>query len=107
MVQHREDLGFAAEPRDAFSIVSETRREDLHCDIASEFWVAGAIHLSHAPTAKGRQNFVRSEASAKGQEHETLILAVEPRPANGEPGHGSTRPPDVGQKLPADQCTAE
>jgi hypothetical protein len=45
MVQRREDVRFAAEPREAFGIVGDAVGEDLQCDIASELRVARAIDL--------------------------------------------------------------
>src|ERR1700682_5132436 len=67
MIQGREALRFAREPREAVRVVRERVRQDLERDIASEFRIAGAIHLPHSPFADRGEDVVDAEAHAGGQ----------------------------------------
>ena len=64
MIQRRERLRFALEPREPLGIARERVGQDLDRDVAIELRIAGAIHLAHAPGAKGGQDFVGAEAGA-------------------------------------------
>jgi hypothetical protein len=52
MVQRRQCLRFAREPRQAVRIEREDLRQHLNRDIAIEFRIARAIHLPHSAFAK-------------------------------------------------------
>ena len=58
MVQRREDLRFALEPRQALGIVRERVGQDLDRDVAIELRVAGPIDLAHAAGAEGGEDLV-------------------------------------------------
>ena len=51
MIQRREHLRFALEPREPIRIGRERLRQDLERDVAIQPRVAGAIHLAHAARA--------------------------------------------------------
>ena len=67
MVQRREHLRFAREPREPFGIVGEGVRQDLERDIAIELGVASAIHLAHPAFADRRCDFVHAEARTRAR----------------------------------------
>jgi len=46
MVQRREDLRFAFEPRQPIGIVREGRRQNLDRDVAIELGVASSVDLA-------------------------------------------------------------
>ena len=64
MVQRREGLRFAREPREAIGIARERVGQDLERDVAIQLRVARAIHLPHAALADLRGDFVDAEARA-------------------------------------------
>ena len=64
MVQRRERLRFAREPREPIGIVRERVGQDLERDVAIQLRVAGAIHLAHAAFADLGGDFVDAEAGA-------------------------------------------
>ena len=69
MVERRENLGFAAEAREAISIGCDGRVEHLDGDVAIQLQVAGAMDLPHAPGAHNAQDVVVLEAIAGDQSH--------------------------------------
>ena len=64
MVQRRERLRFALEPREAIGIAGERVRQDLDRDVAIQLRVARAVDLAHAAFADRRDDFVDAEAGA-------------------------------------------
>src|SRR4029453_647497 len=64
MVEGREELGLALEPRDPVGIEREWLGQDLESDLTIELRVVGAIHLTHAAPANQGHDAVRSEARA-------------------------------------------
>ena len=64
MIERREDLGFAAEARDALRVSGEQGRQDLDRDLAFELRVLRAIDLAHAARAERGDDFVGTEACA-------------------------------------------
>ena len=64
MIQRRERLRFAREPREAIGIVREGVGQDLDRDVAIQLRVARAIHLAHAAVADRRGDFVDAETGA-------------------------------------------
>ena len=69
MIQRGEDFRFALEPRQSLAIGRHSVGEDLDGDLSLEIGVGGAIDLAHSAHADLRGNFVRAEASARGQCH--------------------------------------
>ena len=72
MVERRQHLRFALEPREPFGIVRRTVRQDLDGDVAIELRVAGAVDLAHAARADRRDDFVRAKPRSDGQRHEIV-----------------------------------
>ena len=58
MIQRREELGFALEPRQTFAIVRELFRKNFDRDVALELRVTRAVNLTssrlESPRAAGR-----------------------------------------------------
>jgi len=69
VVQLGEHLGFPAKTPEPFIIVRHAGGQDLERYIAAQFGIRGAIHLSHAAGADGRQNLVEAETSSAGERH--------------------------------------
>ena len=67
VIQRRERLRFASEPRQALGIAGEKVRQDFDGDVAIESGVARTIHLAHASGTDGDGNFVRAEAPSGRQ----------------------------------------
>ena len=78
MIERGEDLRFALEAREAIGIVGEGLGQDLDRDVAIELRIARAIDLAHAAGPKGREDFVRAEASAWGEGQEGLPWIIGP-----------------------------
>ncbi len=53
MIERREHLRFAAEPRQAIRIDREDLRQHLQRDVATELRIACAIDLAHPAGAEG------------------------------------------------------
>ena len=64
MVQRREHLRLALEPRQPLGIARERAGQDLDRDVATEPRVAGAIDLAHAAAPEQRENLVAADAAA-------------------------------------------
>jgi hypothetical protein len=64
MIERRERLRLALEPRQPFRIVGKDIRQDLDGDVAIESSVAGTIDLAHAAGADQRVNRVRPQLPA-------------------------------------------
>ena len=69
MIQRRQRLRLALEPRHAFGISGECVGQDLDRDLATEVRVCRPIHLAHPALAKGGSDFVDAEAGAWGKCH--------------------------------------
>ena len=69
MIERREHLRFALEPRQPIGIGRERVRQDLDRDVAIQLRVAGAIHLAHAAAPQERLDLADAEpcAGSKGQ----------------------------------------
>ena len=67
MIQRRECLRLAFEPRQAFGVRGERVRQDLDRDLAIQRRVRCPIHLPHAAFADRRSDFVDAEAGAGSQ----------------------------------------
>ena len=64
MIQGRERLGLALEPRQALEVSRERIGKDLDGDLATERRVRRSVHLSHAPFADCCGNFVDAKVRA-------------------------------------------
>src|SRR5437660_6755345 len=69
MIQRREELRLALEARDPFRIVGETLRQEFDRDIARKPRVARFVDFAHAAGAERRDDFVRTEATARLKRH--------------------------------------
>ena len=69
MVQRGCGERFLLESTNAIRMAHEPVRERLQCDIASEFGISRAIHLSHATAAQEGHDFVRTESRAWNERH--------------------------------------
>ena len=67
MIERREHLRFAAEPRQSIRIAGQERRQDFQRDVAIELGVARAIDLAHTPGAERGEDLIRAESSAGRQ----------------------------------------
>ena len=65
MIQRREHLGFALEPREPIGIAHEGLGQHLDRDIAIQPRIARAIHLAHTARAEQRQDFICAETSCR------------------------------------------
>ena len=69
VIQRREHLRFTPEAREPFGIVRETVGQRFQRDVTTQPRVSGPIDLSHAAGTERRQDFVRTEARARGERH--------------------------------------
>ena len=78
MIQRRERLRFAREPRERSASLANRSGRTLIATSRFEFRVARAIDLAHAAGPEGREDFVGAEASAEaqGQTVARIIRAV-------------------------------
>jgi hypothetical protein len=70
MIQRCEKLRFTTEPRDTIGIAGKYLRQDLDRDVAAQRRVAGPIHFAHPAGPDGADDFVRTEAYARGNTHD-------------------------------------
>ena len=66
MVQRRERLRLALEPRQALGIGREGLRQHLQGNLAVQPRIARAIDLAHPARAEGGDDFVGAETGARG-----------------------------------------
>ena len=69
MIERREDVGLAREPRQAFGVAREGLGEDLEGDLALEARVACAPDFAHASGPERAENLVRPEARSGFDAH--------------------------------------
>ena len=67
VIERRQNLRLAFEPREPVEIVGEEFGEDLQRDVAIELRVTRAIHLAHPTGTKGGKDFVRAESSTEDE----------------------------------------
>src|SRR5262245_16099745 len=91
MTEGGEHLRLPSEPRHSVWIGRERRGQDLQCNVAAEFGIPGAIHLSHAAAAEHRADFVRAKAGARSERHKLSSGLYEAR---------GTRPHRAPTRLP-------
>ena len=73
MIQRREGLRFAREPREPFGVAREDIGQHLDRDVAIQLRIARAIDLAHAAGAQGGEDLIRAEAKA-GVEGQTVAV---------------------------------
>jgi hypothetical protein len=69
MIQCGDGVRLALEPGTSFGIACRNGWKNLQSDLAVQSKVPRPIHLSHAPSANQRQDFVSAEAGAWSQSH--------------------------------------
>ena len=69
MIQRRQDLRFAFEPRQPVGVERKGVWEDLERDLAVQPGIARAVDLTHPADAQSTGDFVRAKASAWSQRH--------------------------------------
>jgi len=69
MVERRESLGFAFEPRDTFRVSRTRRRQDLDRNFAIQGEIARPIDLAHAARSEVVEDLVAAEACPREQCH--------------------------------------
>jgi hypothetical protein len=69
MRQLGDGAGFALEALAEFGILREMFGEDFDGDVAIQPRIASAIHLTHAPRAQRRLDFIRPEFRSRGKGH--------------------------------------
>ena len=67
MIQRRERLRLAFEPRQAFGVRCERVRQNLDRDLATERRVRRPIHFTHSANADAGDHFVDAEPGAGGK----------------------------------------
>jgi len=72
VVERREHLRLALEPRHAFGIRGERVRQDLDRDLAPERRVRRSVDLAHSAFADRRDDFVDAESGA-GSESQIAV----------------------------------
>ena len=85
MIQRGQYARFALEPRAPLSIARERGRQNLDGDLAAEFGVARAIHLTHAPGTKLRQDPIRADVASdqiQSQIPQSLVPTLRKSPAS-------------------------
>jgi len=70
MIQRRQHVRFALEPRHALGVTGQRLRQNFDGDIAAEPGIVSAVDLAHAASADGREDFVGAQSSTGGQLHE-------------------------------------
>ena len=71
MIQCRESLGFTGEPRESLVVVRERLRQHLDRHVAIELRIPRAKDFAHPTRANRACDFIRAEASAGQQGHES------------------------------------
>ena len=74
MVEGGQYLCFALESREPFRVSGDKVGENLDRDVAIQPCIARAVHLAHAPGAKGRKDLVWSESNSGGKSHPVFGL---------------------------------
>jgi hypothetical protein len=69
MIERRQDLCLALKSHHALGIMRESGGQDFDRYVTIELGVSGAVHLSHAAGVDGREQFVGTYTSFRGQWH--------------------------------------
>ena len=76
MIQRGQHHGFALKAGESVSVGSKRRGKNLQRHIATEFPVAGAVHLAHPPGAERLEDFVVADPRARIECHLTWAAIV-------------------------------
>jgi hypothetical protein len=90
VVQRREKMGFALEPREAFGNRGQLFREEFDRDFAMELGVPGAVNVPHPARAQRGQDFVSSESAPGSERHQLPSLATSASGLYGSLDGGAT-----------------
>jgi len=71
VIQRGRCARFLLEAAETIEVRRHGRREHFDGDVASEAWIARAIHLTHAAAAERREQLVRAETSSSREGHVT------------------------------------
>jgi len=74
VIERRERLRLALEPRHALRVVGERVRQDLDRGIAMQPCIARPIDLAHAAGADQRDDFVGTDNCARRETHKNRII---------------------------------
>jgi hypothetical protein len=77
MIERGEDLRFAMTARAPVGIGGERIRQDFQRDVATEFGIAGAIHLTHSAFANGGNNLIGAKTASEAYGHEVLVRVTQ------------------------------
>src|SRR5262245_45147158 len=69
MIERRQSLRLALEPREPIGIVREHFGQDLQRDVPPELGIPGAIDLAHTTRAKGGRNLIGPYAGSRSEPH--------------------------------------
>ena len=69
VIQRGQEFRFPSEARAPVGIAGERLRQDFNCNVSFQPRIARAIHLAHPASAEGRDDFVRTESSARSKNH--------------------------------------
>lgn len=69
MIERGQHLRLTFESREAIGIECKRFRQDLERDISIKLRVARAVHLTHAASADGGNEFVGPKSTARHQSH--------------------------------------
>ena len=69
MIQRRQELGFALEPRETICVAREFFRKDFNGNVAIELGVARAVDLAHTTFTDGLQDLVVREFLTSFERH--------------------------------------
>jgi hypothetical protein len=69
VVERREHLGFATQPRDAVLILGKRLRQDLDRDVAFQLGIARAVDLAHATGTQRSDDFIVAQPLAGSECH--------------------------------------
>ena len=67
VIESRHGPGLPLEAGERVGVLGDRRGKHLDRDLAAEPLVARPVHFSHSARAKRREDFVRTEAGARGQ----------------------------------------
>jgi hypothetical protein len=74
MAQRGDSAGFVLEPAPTIRIRQEHGGKNLDRNIASEPWIASAIHLTHPAGADGRNDFIATNTGTCRKAHLVGII---------------------------------
>src|SRR4029450_4784032 len=79
VIERRQQLCFALEPRTPVGVARESRRQNLDGDIPFQLRVKGTVDLTHSACANQGDDFVRSEAGTVHEGQVYVRPSLKPR----------------------------